>query len=310
MELRLATYNLENLGIRPGEETPEARKRLPRHIETLRQVIQRLGADAVAFQECLQPELLDPLLEGLDYPHRVVAPAGSSPLRVGVFSRYPLGKAEDVATGTEFESVDPKSGLEVSVSGGFSRPILRVPWRTPGRETTLFVVHGKSKIPSPTPLRPDRNAGPWLSLGEIALGRLLTEVKRLAQAMELRRQVDRILHQDPGARVAVLGDFNDVLESEAVRCLLGDASAAFSPHLEDGDLYACELELPQEERFTQIYRGRKEMIDHLLVSKRLKDELIGVEIYNQGLRDAGTSEPGTELFVGSDHAPLLAVFRM
>jgi len=310
MDVRLATFNLENLGIREGEDSPEACARLPDHIAALRRVLEALNADAVAFQECLQPELLDPLLEGLDYPHRVVSHTGDSPLRVGVCSRHPLGPALEVARGTETAALDPKTGLSIEVAGSFSRPVLRVPWQVPGLEVTLFVVHGKSKIPSPTPARPDRRSGPWPSLGEVGVGRLITEVKRLAQAVELRREVDAALAADPDAAVAVLGDFNDVLESEAVRCVLGDAGAVYSPHLEGAELYPCELELPAERRFTQVYRGSPEMIDHLLVSRRLRGALTGVEILNGELRDAGALPPGEGQFVGSDHAPLLASFRV
>jgi endonuclease/exonuclease/phosphatase family metal-dependent hydrolase len=309
MEARLATFNLENLGIRDGEDSPEARTRLTHHLEALRGMLRHLDADAVAFQECLQPALLTPLLDGLGYPHRAVSATGSSPLRVGVFSRWPLGPHREVATATATAVVDPKTGLSLGVDGAFSRPVLRVPWQLPGLEVVLFVVHGKSKIPSPTPARPDRSAGPWPSLGEVALGRLTTEVKRLAQAMELRREVDAVLAADPDAALAVLGDFNDVLESEAVRCVLGDAGAVHSPHLAPADLYPCELELPAERRFSQIYRGRREMIDHLLVSRQLRERLRAVEVDNGALRDAGTTAPGEGQFVGSDHAPLLAVFR-
>ncbi|MDF1552742.1 MAG: endonuclease/exonuclease/phosphatase family protein [Deferrisomatales bacterium] len=309
MDIRLATFNLENLGIRDGEDSPEARTRLSGHLSALRRVLRDLDADAVAFQECLQPELLDPLLDGLGYPHRVVSSPGGSPLRVGVCSRQPLGPAQEVARATDTSVADPTSGFCLQISGAFSRPVLKVPWQLPGLEIVLFVVHGKSKIPTPTPARPDPGAGPWPSLGEVSLGRLLTEVKRLAQAVELRRAVDAVLAADPETAVAVLGDFNDVLESEAVRCVLGDAGAVYSPHLESGGLYPCELELPAARRFTQVYRGRREMIDHLLVSRRLRQMLAGVEIHNAGLRDSGATAPGEGQFVGSDHAPLLAVFR-
>jgi hypothetical protein len=307
--LRLATFNLENLGIREGEDTPEARARLPLHLAAVRAELGKLDADTVAFQECLDPSLLDPLLEDLNYPHRVVASLGSSPLRVGVFSRYPLGEPSEVAASTTCAAVDPKTGLNIAVSGAFSRPVLRVPCHHPGLDIILLVLHGKSKIPSSTPRRPDPGAGAWASLADVALGRLITEVKRLAQAVELRREVDRILEQDPGAAVAVLGDFNDVLGSEAVRCLLGDADSVFSPHLEAAELYPCELTVPEPRRFTLVYRGRREMIDHILVSRRLREMLVEVVILNEGLRDSGATPPGKGQFVGSDHAPLLAVFR-
>jgi hypothetical protein len=37
--------------------------------------------------------------------------------------------------------------------------------------------------------------------------------------------------------------------------------------------------------------------------------LVEALILNEGLRDSGATSPGEGQFVGSDHAPLLAVFR-
>jgi len=309
VKLRLATFNLENLGIRAGEDTPELRSWLRNHQAALRDTIRRLGADAVAFQEVLDPKLLGPLLEGLDYPHVVLGEQGESPLLTGVFSRYPLLAPRPVASGTAIALRDQKTGLELSVGGSFSRPALQVEWDAPGLRTTLLVVHWKSKIPSFTPRR--RGEGePWAALGDAGEGRLVTEVKRLAQAVELRRVVDGLLAQDPGIRLAVLGDFNDVLESEALRIVRGDAAGCRSPGLLPQELLPCELAVPPEQRYTQRYRGRPEMLDHIFVSRSLLPHFSGAQVLNEFLREADEGpEAGRAADAGSDHAPLVATFR-
>ncbi|MEW6488135.1 MAG: endonuclease/exonuclease/phosphatase family protein [Thermodesulfobacteriota bacterium] len=308
MELRLATFNLENLGTRPGEERRD--DWLIRHREALRGVLRRLDADAIAFQELLDPALLEPLLEGLGYPHRVVSARAESPLLTGVFSRYPLRDPRPVAGGARVALVDDKTGMAVRVEGPFSRPVLHVLWDAPGLAVALLVVHWKSKIPSFTPSR-RKEGEPWASLGDVGEARLLTEIKRLAQAVELRRAVDRVLADDPRARVAVLGDFNDFLESEALRIVRGDARACRSPGLWERELLPCELSIPPGLRFSQIYRGHPEMLDHILISRSLLPHFSGARVLNEFLRDAEEGpEPGLSADPGSDHAPLVATFRV
>ncbi len=310
MEIKLATFNLENLGVREGEDTAEARARLPLHLDALRRMIRRLDADAVAFQELVDPALLEPLLAGLGYPHVVVSERGPSPLRCGVFSRHPLVNPHPVAGGIDLEVVDRKTGMEVAVRGAFSRPALRVTWEVPGFETTLVVVHWKSKIPSYTAARRDGDGDRWDTLGDAGEGRLVTEMKRLGQAVQIRRVVDHLLRQDPEARVVVLGDFNDVLESEGLRIVAGDARSCESPGLAPHELLPCELALPADLRYTQVYRGRREMLDHVLITRALVPHFAGARIYNEALRPA-LEGPGTDPYdPGSDHAPLLVVFRV
>ncbi len=308
MDLRLATFNFENLGIRPEEDSPRARRWLALHVESLRATVRCLDADALAFQELLDPELLPVVTEGMGYRHVALGERASSPLLCGVASRYPLVDARNVAAGSDISILDSKSGIEVTVRGAFSRGALQVHWEAPGLSCTLLVVHWKSKLPSYTPLR--RSDGEaWASLGDAGEGRLVTEAKRLAQAVHIRKIVDRILERDAGAKLAVLGDFNDLLESEGVRIVQGDARACSSPSLSGRELFACESSVPEERRFTQIYRGRREMLDHILLSPGLIPHLVGAQILNESLREA--SDGGEDDFgdPGSDHAPFVVVLR-
>ncbi len=308
MEFRLATFNLENLGIRPEEDSPRARQWLSLHTESLRATIRGMDADALAFQELLDPALLPVVTEGMGYRHVALGERASSPLLCGVVSRHPLADARSVASGADISILDSKSGIEVTVRGAFSRGALQVHCEFPGLPCTLFVVHWKSKIPSFTPLRRPEGE-PWESFGDAGEGRLVTEAKRLAQAVQIRKLVDRVLERDAGAKMAVLGDFNDLLESEGVRIVQGDARACSSPSLSARELCACELSLPEERRFTQIYRGRREMLDHILLSPALVPHFAGAEILNESLREA--SEGGEDDFEdpGSDHAPFVVTLR-
>lgn len=310
MELRLATFNLENLGIRHGEESRLALERLPRHVEAVRGVLERLDADAVAVQEILAPELLAELAGSLGYPHVVIGERGSSPLLLGVLSRYPLQAACSVAKRTALSLSDGKTGLTVQLRGDFSRPVLRVVWAVPGFRTTLFVVHWKSKIPSPVPDLAGGANERWRSHAQAGEGRLLTELKRLGQAVELRREIDAALTGEGGGRVVVLGDFNDSLDSECLRILRGDSRSCHTPELVPTELLACEASVPEDRRFSQIYRGQKQMPDHVLISRPLLPHLGSTSIFNEDVEDA-VGGPVTDPFrVASDHAAVVVTFRV
>lgn len=324
MELRLATFNLENLGVRPDEDTAAVRAWLPAHVEALRKTLLRLDADAVAFQEVLDPSLLGPLLDGLGYPHVAISDGGEpSSLRLGVFSRHPLRAPKAVAARVDVSATDGKTGLRIQVQGSFSRPALEVAWCAPSLEIKLVVVHWKSKIPSAT--RAHTGEERWASLGQVGEGRLMSEVKRLAQAVELRRFVDQCLAANPEARLAVLGDFNDTLDSEGLRILRGDARSVHTPPLTAMELVPCELAIPHDLRFTQIFRGRREMLDHVLLSQGLMPHFVGARVLNEDLSEAeevpvpaAVTESGAGADNGwcpnpftanSDHAPLVVTLR-
>jgi endonuclease/exonuclease/phosphatase family metal-dependent hydrolase len=139
---------------------------------------------------------------------------------------------------------------------------------------------------------------------------LVTEVLRAAQAVELRRVVDSHLAADPNSRLAVLGDFNDTLESEGLRILRGDARGARAPHLARAELVPAALAVPEDQRFSQIYRGRRELLDHILLSPGLFPHLEGTRILNEDLAEAENDAFPDPWREGSDHAPVLAVLKV
>lgn len=310
MELRLATFNLENLGIRPNEESHPLRERLPRHVESLRGTLQRLEADAVAVQEVIDPSLFEELAEGLGYPHAVLSERASSPLLLGVMSRYPLTSPQQAAASTHFSVSDPKTGFEIAVKGAFSRGVLHLQWDVPSFGVDLYVVHWKSKIPTRLGGGAVDGEGGWTSHGQVGEGRLLTEIKRVAQAVELRKEIDLRLRGSEESRLVVLGDFNDSLDSEALRIVRGDSKACGSPTLAPEELFPCELSVPEDLRFTQIYRGRREMLDHVLVSRNLIPHLVATTILNEDVAEAAEGPSVDPYSYASDHAPVVVTFKV
>ena len=87
-----------------------------------------------------------------------------------------------------------------------------------------------------------------------------SEIQRRRQATVLNGWVERLQDADPLARVVVLGDLNDFEFSESVR-ILQVGSGGLIPELVD--LWHF---VPQDERYSYIFQGNGQVLDHILIS--------------------------------------------
>jgi len=102
-----------------------------------------------------------------------------------------------------------------------------------------------------------------------------------------------------------------------LRILRGDAPSAHAPGLSALELVPCELAIPADLRFTHIFRGRREMLDHVFLSKSLLQHFSGARVLNEDLKESDelppaeaggwTPDPYT---TGSDHAPFVITLRV
>ncbi|MEO8195734.1 MAG: esterase-like activity of phytase family protein [Thermoanaerobaculia bacterium] len=90
-----------------------------------------------------------------------------------------------------------------------------------------------------------------------------TAARRLAQAKVVREFVDRLLGGDPQARIVVLGDLNESEKSDGV-------AALGAPPMTN-----LALAVPEADRYSYIFEGGSEVIDHIVVSPALAN---GAEI--------------------------------
>ena len=88
---------------------------------------------------------------------------------------------------------------------------------------------------------------------------LFSEAQRIAQAQVVNDFVDSILAVDADANVVVLGDLNDFQFSEPIETLKGDV------------LNVLIDELPENERYTYVFEGNSQALDHILISDSLFD---------------------------------------
>lgn len=85
-----------------------------------------------------------------------------------------------------------------------------------------------------------------------------SEVQRAKQAQVLRGFVDQILAANPVANIVVAGDLNDYQFSPALATLTAR-----------GALTDLITTLPVSERYSYVYEGNSQVLDHILVSRSL-----------------------------------------
>ncbi|MGE0651953.1 MAG: endonuclease, partial [Alphaproteobacteria bacterium] len=71
-----------------------------------------------------------------------------------------------------------------------------------------------------------------------------------------------------------------------------------------------EHSLPADRRFTVIHQGRRQMLDHIMVSRRLMGRYRGSEIHNEALADELTGQVAVNPSPVSYHAPVVALFDL
>jgi predicted extracellular nuclease len=125
--------------------------------------------------------------------------------------------------------------------------------------------------------------------GDIQPPLLLSETQRIQQANIIHDFVLQILAVDPQASIVVLGDLNDFPWSEPVQTLAGKQLKNLMDHL------------PENERYTYIFEGNAEVLDHILVSQSLAEKMVYFDIVHINTEIL----PRERL---SDHDPIIAIF--
>jgi predicted extracellular nuclease len=137
-----------------------------------------------------------------------------------------------------------------------------------------------------------------------------TETQRKGQAQVVRDFVNEIFASDPGAYVIVAGDLNDFQFGEP-----GEGTDHPVGILEgtSGEVPLTNLiNLEKDaERFTYIFDGNSQVLDHMLVSPAFLKVLQGTDIlhFNAGIRASLAYDPSTPLRC-SDHDAVEGRFKI
>ena len=124
-----------------------------------------------------------------------------------------------------------------------------------------------------------------------------SEIQRTLQATIVHNFVGELLAADANANVVVLGDLNDFQFSDPIKTLTGTGDAQ--------TLYDLIETLPANERYTYVYQGNSEVLDHILVSGNIFSQFGGgTGVYDVVHANAEFADQA------SDHDPQVASFAL
>lgn len=307
----LGTWNLENLYRPGGPYGPRDEAAYGAKLAALAAVITELDPDLLGVQEVGDPEALKDLagMLGDDWHIALSEHADSRGIRVGFLSRAEPTVLADTAgfpAGLRPVQADD-SGATVSAAG---RGLLAV--EVGDGPLRVAVCHLKSKLLSyPDGRFHPRDEGERARYGAYALFR------RAAEATALRALADELLDGDgQGRDVAILGDLNDEVQAATTQILLGPPGSELGTPGYDrpdrGDaarLWDVAPLIPAGQRWSRVNSGRRELIDHVLLSHRLvrRASAAGTGLPGEGpsaLPSVGPDPGERRGAPGSDHAPV------
>lgn len=326
---KVMTWNLENLFL-PGEGGgPDDEAAFDRKLKGLAATILDLAPDVLAVQEVGSEAAFGALRAALGgrYPHaRLSSLPDGRGIRVGFLSGLEIEAHEDFADfpAGPFGSVpgldrfgDPEAETRMG------RGALRVRVRpTSDVPVDLITAHLKSKLLS----FPSASGGARFAPedeDERAVVAGLALVRRAAEAVTLRVRANALLSGE-GQALALLGDLNDVTDAATTQLLQGppgsEIGTAGFDRTDLGDaarLFNLAPLIPEGRRFSRVYRGEGELIDHILVSGGLlpgrprRVPAVDSHVDLPAALPSVTGDPGLRRDEPrSDHAPVTATFTL
>lgn len=321
-ELRVMTWNVQNLFEVGEDDGPDTVAEFEAKVASLVAVIDQAQPHVLALQELGPEPALIALQNALGHqmPHRAIAPPDGRGIRVGFLSTRVLHDAEPISLFPPGllpiqASDDPAGPDGPRLMNQMGRPALQVRVRANNTDVHVISCHLKSKLLTfPTgnafvPTDEDQRA----RYGSYALFR------RASEATTLRAHMTALI-DDRGRTMPVIlaGDMNDEVDAATTQILNGptgsEIGTAGFPRQDQGDssrMFNLAPLIPEEQRFSRLYRGRPELIDHIFASHFLASghtESVGTATA-VGQLPSITDDPNERRGdPGSDHAAVMATF--
>jgi endonuclease/exonuclease/phosphatase family metal-dependent hydrolase len=314
MVIRIGTWNLENLFKPPNQFAPKTEEEYQAKLDALASAITRMDPHVLAVQEVGDPVALGELADRVGGTwHIETAPETGTPhtIRVGVLSRRPVTTFDPVAAFPDKLRAIQQGDKPADNTTAMGRPALHMRVRVQDTDIDLITAHFKSKLLTFPPNRfSPHDEGERARFGAYALYR------RAAEAVTVRAAAADLLTSDHEASVMVLGDLNDEVEAATTQIVNGPPGSKIGTggfkqpdHGDRQRLWNLAPRIPEAQRFSRIYRGRKELIDHIFVSHALVGKIDQDHVTTDAagptpsIDDDPTKRRGAP---GSDHRPVLA----
>ncbi|HYN34212.1 MAG TPA: endonuclease/exonuclease/phosphatase family protein [Ilumatobacteraceae bacterium] len=322
-QFRVMTWNVQNLFEVGVEGGPERQVDFDAKIASLAAVIDRTEPHVLAVQEVGTAPALSALQDALNHNMRFSAlgVADERGIRVGFLSTKKLREQINVRAfppGLLPIQVgdDPDGPDGPRIMNQMGRGALQATVRANGHDVRIVNCHLKSKLLTfPGGRFNARNEDERARYSAYALYR------RTSEATTVRAHATAQLGgQGSQQPLLVVGDMNDEVDAATTQILNGPPGSEIGttgferPDNGDGQrLWNLAPLIPETERFSRIYRGRPELIDHLFASHFLVDANRVVEVgsftANEQPLPSIDDNPSTEVGrPGSDHAAVMATF--
>ena len=277
---RIATYNVENYLDQPtasrrGVKSTEAKAKI-------RETIGTLKTDVLALEEMGSTNALLELraalkVDGQDFPFWEYVQSFDTNIHIAVLSKLPI-----VARRPHTNELFLLDGKHFQVKRGFAELDIQA---ATNFTFTLIAAHLKSHLSTPDADEAE---------------------ERLGEAKVLRKIIDARLSQNLGAKLVVLGDFNDEKDSATIKQITGRGKLKLidtRPAERNGDnAYGAPPDVtPRNVAWTYFY-GKNDTysrIDYILISSGLVKHWVKPETYIPTVPNWG---------IGSDHRPIVATF--
>ena len=325
--MRIATFNIENLDdnkVNPGRDAPfEAR------IAILRPMLERLRSDIICFQEVhgqnvegkpRELRALSTLLKDTTYADFTLSSTTlkNKPdveryrnLVVASSPQYDVEEVREIqntlVNGPKYARVTAKEN-DPLIDIRWERPSLYVRLRKANEDPIhILNIHFKSKIPTSIPGQGPENFK-WASASGWAEGYFISSMKRVGAALEARIFIDSIFDGEENPNILVCGDFNAEPHDVPVMAIRGMTEDTGNPSLNDRVMHPVALSVAQSRRFTLYHHGQPNLLDHMVVSRRLMASFKTAEIHNEMIHDESIAFAYDSKYPESDHAPMVAEF--
>jgi endonuclease/exonuclease/phosphatase family metal-dependent hydrolase len=269
--LKIATYNVENLfdlnsnsyryeEFKPNTKSLWNKKNYKIKLQNISKVIKEIDADIIALQEIGSLEALKDLRytlkqKGLYYQYFKIADKKPTTIKVAILSKIPFVYTKELAVTSSYEY----------------RNILEVKFKIASNDLYMFVNHWKSK------------GGP--------------ESMRIVSAKKLIKRVKEIGHDK---NIIILGDLNsdyqeykifkrkrkhnDTYGKTGINHVLKTIkqnSYAKETKYQENNFYNLWYDTQKQNRYSYIYRGKKEALDNIIISQSLLGQSNNIHyIYN------------------------------